>query len=130
MDLMEARQQLLMGRKNLFLKGSTPVHKWRLLSTMKVDYLSAAATTFIECRPNTTYEVYKIATSRSVLGTTTGYPDNGTALNQYISIANQSNGTITTGADDHYLLVYLYNGNYDNVDRDQMLDSVKVYAVR
>ncbi len=80
---------------------------------------------YIQCKPNTTYTVSKIASIRFRLGTFSSEPINGMSTSNKISNDTGTALTITSGASDTYLLVYCYNTG-DTLTFQQILDSIQI----
>lgn len=130
---MEARRRILVNPQ-LFDKDTAVILNARILkSSAKIgpnDDAPQARTTYIKCKPNTTYIIYKISTSRCVVATAVNTPTYNRAINQYTNCADMSKITFETDSAARFLVLYLYNGNYDNVTQDEMLSSLKIYAIR
>ena len=82
-------------------------------------------TLYISCKPNTTYTISKVMSSRFVVGTSTSATINTTMTNG-ISNANKPYITITSRGSDTYLLVFYYNGSYDTLTPQQILDTIQI----
>ncbi len=85
-------------------------------------------TIYIPCKPNTTYTVsklYDVAKNRFALGYTNTEPTYSMQVEGYISNANVSNLTITTGKNAKYLLAYVWITGGTSTYQE-MLDSIKI----
>lgn len=85
-------------------------------------------TIYIPCKPNTTYTVsklYDVAKNRFALGYTNTEPTYGMQVEGYISNANVSNLTITTGKNAKYLLAYVWITGGTNTYQE-MLSSIQI----
>lgn len=82
-------------------------------------------TLYISCKPNTAYTVSKTITSRFIIGTATSN-EIGTIVNTYASDSGATHLTVTSGANDTYLFVFYYNGSYDTLTPQQILDTIQI----
>lgn len=85
-------------------------------------------TIYIPCKPNTTYTVsklYDVAKNRFALGYTNTEPTYSMQVEGYISNANVSNLTITTGKNAKYLLAYVWITGGTNTYQE-MLSSIQI----
>ena len=116
--------------KNLFDKNNINLIYARILSTGQIDAgISGASsrTIYIECKPNTTYSIRKLPTSRCVVCYSSETPIADMYIEGYASKSDQASFTYTTGSNAKYLLVYLYNANYDtSITESEMFASVQI----
>lgn len=82
-------------------------------------------TLYIPCKPNTTYTVSKIQSARFVLGTSNTI-EIGSSMTNGRNNFTATQLTITSGANDTYLLVFFYNGNADTLTPQQILDTIQI----
>ena len=85
-------------------------------------------TIYIPCKPNTTYTVSKLydaTKNRFALGFTDTEPTYSMKVEGYITNANVSDLTITTGANAKYLLAYIWITGGTTTYKE-MLDSIKI----
>ena len=114
--------------RNLFDKNSAPVLQ-AYVDNSQVGTSSNARTTYIPCKPNTTYTIQKRndgTYNRFVVATTTTIPANGVATAQYINNADASSITITTNSTAKYLVVQFYHVNETIYTEQQALDSIMI----
>lgn len=96
-------------------------------STMKIATTNGAKLAYIEVKPNTTYTVSKIVSSRFAIGSCNGIPVAGTTTcNSYVAGNTNSKLTITTTENDNYLCIYYYYNQTDTLTEQEILNSIKV----
>ena len=79
---------------------------------------------YIQCKPNTTYTIQKILTTRFRVGYSSDTPVIGTTLNGVISNYDGTTITITTGNNTKYLVVWICN--IDTATLQEVLDSIQI----
>lgn len=113
--------------KNLFDKNNVNVINGYPVDGGFIASSNNAKSIYIAIQPNKTYTVSKVVTSRFALATTTNIPITQEIYNQFISHNSYENITIKTSDNDNYLLVYLYNSNYDTTKTLQdVLDTLQI----
>lgn len=100
-------------------------------STKKVTSHEQTKSIYLQVSPLTRYTVSKMATSRFSISTFTDIPAVGMVANNYTSNSAEGNGatsfSVTTGANDNYMVIFLYMTNYDAaIDFQDVVDSLCV----
>ena len=111
---------------NLFDKNNAKVlnsYHWSGSVLTGADYLR---TTYINCKPNTTYTISKMAGQRFALGTTEVLPANGVQTYGFAQNNGATELSLTTPSNAKYLIVGFYNTNVDTVPYEEMLNSIKI----
>ena len=116
--------------KNLFDKNNANIINGYFLSGGVITASGDNRVMFIECEPNTTYTLQKIAAPSNTrqIGYTNVMPAVGvSALGVVTLSAGATTGTITTGADAKYLIVRYYQTAQDSGHTEQeILDSIQI----
>lgn len=108
--------------KNLFNKGNFNYLIANIDATGNIVSTAGCRTIFVEIKSNTTYTVQKILSSRFRVATYTSIPKVGSTTSNYTeNLSTQTSVSITSGANDKYLAVWLY---YDSTDTSTTLDSI------
>lgn len=82
---------------------------------------------YLKVKPNTTYTVSKVASTRFIIGSCNGIPVAGTTTCSSIVNGNtESKLTITTTENDNYLCIYYYYNQTDTLTEQEIRDSIKV----
>lgn len=119
---------LLLKKNNLFDSTSAPTMNWYLndteIGTSDVDY-----STYLEIKPNTTYEVSKMIGQRFRIGTTSEEPTIGNNLLQTITSDNSSSIIIKTNSNVKYLVIYFMDTSIEETDIEEMKKSIVVKEV-
>lgn len=69
---------------------------------------TSAKSAIVPCEPNTTYTIKKHESSnRFQIATSSVYPENDGTCSGYVFADSQTEYTYTTGADSHYLIIYV-----------------------
>jgi len=79
----------------------------------------------VPCKPNTTYVISKISTSKFNIGSSPTYPNIGDTLNNLQAVTTATTATITTGNNDKYIMAWVYTPA-DTVTFQQILDSIQI----
>ena len=98
--------------KNLFDKDNANVENYYINNSGVLTQTTGAYSIWIECEPNTTYTVSKKASSRFRIGTGTSY-QLGTTMTNIETDLTGTHLTITSGANDRYLVVWYYYASSD-----------------
>ena len=113
--------------KNLFDKDNANILNAIINGTTgDITAFNTCRTAYIQCKPNTTYSVSRIAGTRFIIGTTTNTPITGMVCNQYKGNNTTSVLTITTGTNDNYLLVFYYNSGSDTLTEETIRNSIMI----
>lgn len=114
---------------NLFDKDNANI----LLNTFlnpsdgKVGFAVNTKTLYIECKPNTTYTVSKIASKRFGIAFTDIVPNiNVPIYNAIESVTGAISLTQISTQTSKYLCVYYYKSDIDTVTEQEILDSIKI----
>lgn len=83
-------------------------------------------TFYIECIPNCTYTVSKIAGERFRVGTSKNIPKAGESLTEVKTNTKGTQLTITSGTEDKYLSVYYMDITADTLTEQEILDSIQI----
>ena len=114
--------------KQLFDKNSAPVLQ-AYVDNSQVGTSANARTTYIPCKPSTTYTIQKRndgTQNRFVVATTTTIPANGVSVSQYTANNDASSITITTNSTAKYLVIQFYHVNETIYTEQQALDSIMI----
>ena len=111
--------------ENLFDKTSGNILN-AYLDGSKIANVASGKLIYIKCNPSTTYIINKTAGQRFSVAYTTELPANNVATYKFSSDHTVSSITYTTGSDAQYLVAFVYNGNYDTITAEEMIDSVQV----
>ena len=88
---------------------------------------SSTYLTYIPCKPNTTYNIQKIISSRFAIYISADIPKVGGAITYVTGNANVNNLQFTTNSDANYLIIYYYKSDVDTLTEQEILDSIKIY---
>ena len=115
------------GYRNLFNKDGTDIYEAFINGSNKtIVGLANTKTAYVKCKPNTSYYVSKIKSTRFIVGTTTEKPVIGMVCNK-ITINNEAEFIkITTGESDNYLVVFYYNGRSDTLSEQEIRESIQI----
>lgn len=123
------------GRKNLFDKDNTTILQCYFDgSHTSLTSASTNTTTYCKVMPNTTYNVSKLRSIRSFIGTTQTLPYINTTVSNILNIGSgdydgitRVNGTITTGENDNYIVINYSNTNTETGDiPNNILGSIQI----
>lgn len=81
---------------------------------------------YIKCKPNTTYTISKIESTRFVAGTTSEKPSFGMYSTVVKSDYTANKISITSSGSDNYLSVFYYNKTTDTLSEQEILDSIQI----
>lgn len=87
---------------------------------------SSTYLTYIPCKPNTTYNIQKIISSRFAIYISTDIPKVGGAITYVTGNANVNNLQFTTNSDANYLIIYYYKSDVDTLTEEEILDSIMI----
>lgn len=114
--------------KNLFDKDNA-----NMLDNMYPDPTSntlkgstSVKTIYIPCKPNTTYTISKIASTRFSFAYTTELPALNVAFRGRVVEFTATELTLTTDNSANYLIAFIYNANTDTLTPQQILDSIQI----
>ena len=111
--------------KNLFDKNNTNIlNAYINSSTGVITADNNSRSIYISCKPNTTYTIQKILTTRFRVGYSSDTPIVGTTLNDIVSNYTGTSITITTGNDTKYLVAWICN--IDTATLQEVLDSIQI----
>lgn len=112
--------------KNLF-NPNNALNAFLDSSTLVISKIDTCLVVYIECEPDTTYTVSKMAGTRFSAAYTTITPADQVTFNGLIQNLTGTSITITTGSDAAYLVVWVYNSQYDtSVTAEEMLATVQI----
>lgn len=112
--------------ENLFDKNNSPsVTLYPNNENMSMRSDSGVRSTYVLCKPNTTYTICKTAASRFRVATTINAPTNNEPIIDYDSNASGSVITLTTSANVQYLVVFYWR-TADTITEEQMRDSIMI----
>ena len=115
--------------KNLFDKDNANIVEGYInASSGSITAYSGRGVVWIQCQPNTTYTISKISSTRFAVSTYPVKPEIGVSSSSNNAIRNDTatNITITSGANDNYLGVWLYNAEEDTLTRQQIIDTLQI----
>ena len=115
------------GIGNLFDKDNANILNANLNVT-NIGASSNAKTLYIQCKPNTTYTISKIQSSRFRVATTAVLPAINGSVSQFSGYETDSNTTytITTNSTANYLCIYYYLTGTDTLTEQEILDSIQI----
>ena len=113
--------------KNLFDKNNTnSINAYINGSTRKFSSSATVKTYFINCDPDTTYTISKIASNQFRVGTSSNVPIvDGTILQSWQD-NNATTYTITTDINAKYLCICIFNSSGASITEQEVLDSVQI----
>lgn len=92
----------------------------------KIKANSTSRTIYVKCKPNATYTVSKIVTTRFIVAYCSEMPYVGLAVSGVVSNATNSALTLTTGADAKYLVAFVYNGSTDSLTFEEISATIQI----
>ena len=111
--------------KNLFDKNNANIlNAYINGSTGIITADNNSRSIYISCKPNTTYTIQKILTTRFRVGYSNNTPIVGATLNGVVSNYDGTSITITTGNDTKYLVAWVCN--IDTATLQEVLDSIQI----
>lgn len=114
--------------KNLFDKNN--INLLNCYFTATNPYLQSSnvsKTAYIEIKPNTTYTISKVATSRFAVGYTSAVPTiSGFVSGATGGISSATSFTITTGENANYLVVWYYAEGVDTLTPQEVIDTIQI----
>lgn len=113
--------------KNLYDKNDTSnvLIGTYIASDKIIKTMPGTRSIYISCRPNTTYTISKIASTRFRVGTGTSYALNTTLTNIETDLTG-TELTITSGNNDKYLVIFYYYGESDTLTAEEIRNSIQV----
>ena len=115
------------GYSNLFNKDGTDIYEAFINGSNKtIVGLTNTKTAYVKCKPNTSYYVSKIKSTRFTVGTTTEKPVIGMVCNKITPNNEAEFIKITTGESDNYLVVFYYNGRSDTLSEQEIRESIQI----
>lgn len=126
---LEVRYITLAQGKNLFDKDNpNMLNAFFTVSTTNVlTRHNDARTIYISCKPNTTYTISKIPSTRFYVGYVKETPTISTTVFGRIgSNTTTTPLTITTGDDALYLVAFIYYSRTDTLTLQEILDSIQI----
>lgn len=118
-----------MGSKNLYNKNTTATANLapNLSSNIIGDGVSSTAF-ILPINSNSTITIEKVSSSRFTWCTTTDYPAKNVICSQSHAAGRLTKQTITSGANDNYLLVVYYLPSQDtSITKEEIESTIKVY---
>lgn len=134
-QVIKGNNSIKIENKNLFDKDNTTILQCYFDgSHTSLTSASTNTTTYCKVMPNTTYNVSKLRSIRSFIGTTQTLPDINTTVSNILNIGSgdydgitRVNGTITTGENDNYIVINYSNTNTETGDiPNNILDSIQI----
>ena len=113
------------GGKNLFDKDNANVVNGYIHTNGTFSTADNQRTIYIPIKPNTTYTVSKMLTTRFSVATAPDVPTNGQAYTGRKSDASKTNLTITSGANDAYIWVWLL-ATTETVTLEEVLATLQI----
>ena len=92
----------------------------------RIGVSSSAKTVYVKCKPNTTYTVSKVISTRFIVAYCSETPYVGLAVSGVVSGATNSALTLTTGADAKYLVAFVYNGSTDILTFEEISATIQI----
>ena len=115
------------GYSNLFNKDGTDIYEAFINGSNKtIVGLANTKTAYVKCKPNTSYYVSKVKSTRFTVGTTTEKPAIGMVCNKITPNNEAEFIKITTGESDNYLVVFYYNGGSDTLSEQEIRESIQI----
>lgn len=108
--------------KNLFNKNTAPSLKGYSSSNAIISG-STGRFTYIPCKPNTTYTIQKIASTRFIVSCSASVPTIGVALTRLVNAHPQTTTTVITNSTAKYLILDYYDGD---ADEQSIRDSIQI----
>lgn len=119
--------QNVKGYSNLFNKNGTDIYEAFIHGSNKtIVGLANTKTAYVKCKPNTSYYVSKVKSTRFTVGTTTEKPAIGMVCNKITTNNEAEFIKITTGESDNYLVVFYYNGGSDTLSEQEIRESIQI----
>lgn len=117
-------------KENLFDKDNPNIldNAYIYETNGKVVSSNGNKTLYVQCKPNTTYIVKKILSSRFCVGTFSTEPVIGSTINKAVRNYEASELIIDTNEQDNFLAVWFYREASDtDITYQEILDSIKIY---
>ena len=112
--------------KNLFDKNNAIIIDTGISSSGLGLQNNELRTLIFPCKPNKTYTISKILSSRFSLADLISYSYGNTTSQSIINNNNATNLTITTSTNANYIAVYYYNASTDTLTEQEILDSIQI----
>lgn len=114
--------------KNLFDKDNANIIEGFINGqTKQITSYNITRSAYIPCQPNTTYTITKTKGIRFIVGTT-----QSVAFNSYCTNIQSGNDgaathlTITSGANDKYIIVFYYKSDVDTLTEQEIRNSIMI----
>ena len=117
---------LYLGVENLFNKDNANILNAFFSDVSILTSNANTKTLYITCKPNTTYTISKIASTRFRVMTTNTTPELGITGSGYKGPDGSTKITLTTDANANYLCVFYYNGNSDTKTEEEIRNSIQI----
>lgn len=95
-------------------------------SGLTLDTAEGCKTLYVPCKPNLTYTITKVASTRFIVVTTTDTPAIGVATSTRTIDLTATSITITTGATANYICVFYYYSLEDTLTEQEILNSIYI----
>lgn len=96
-------------------------------TTSKIANVSSSSLVYMSCKPNTTYKISKILSSRFGVGTTHEIPAVNSTVYNYIRKDGNTEIIIKTGTQDTYIVAWVHTTTYDTeITVQEILDSIQI----
>ena len=89
--------------------------------------ITSNKTCYIKIKPNQTYTIKKILSSKFAIATATDIPKNNVIPTTFIRKDTNTSISVTSGANDKYLWVWYWNKDNDTAILQEILDSLMIY---
>lgn len=111
--------------KNLFDKNNANILNGYINNSASVITSDTnSKSIYISCKPNTTYTIQKILTTRFRVGYSSSVPEIGTTISGIISNYDATNITITTDNNAQYLVAWIYQTETNPLQN--VLDTIQI----
>lgn len=126
-NVVDSRSRVnILYSKNLFDKNAVSSLDAYISGVGTITNDNANKTIYIPIKANTTYTISKVASQRFRVATYTSTPANGSTSSNVQTDNTGTKLTITSGANDNYLAVWLYNSGVDTLTYQQIIDSLTI----
>lgn len=96
------------------------------LDEAKLSASSGGKTLFVKVKPNTSYTISKIVSSRFSIATTNETPTIGSLIYNRTQQNSAASISITSDSNSKYLVMFYYNPATDTLTEQQILDSIQI----
>ena len=123
----EEESQLDLWKENEFDKENVLSGYNINKTTSKIANVSSSTLVYMSCKPNTTYKISKILSSRFGVGTTREIPAANSTVYNYIRKDGNTEIIIKTGTQDTYIVAWVHTTTYDTeITVQEILDSIQI----